>query len=570
MPLEPRMAGRTDAPATEIGSSARPRSDGPTSGLTHGQLSDAVRVGQLAAASSRRARRQPADAEHWRLVATFETLRKRFVRASAQLEERRAQRPSAGDERAGHLRWALLQDELARCRAWTAANEEPEPGVVPPWAQVRAELRALETAVGRVGSLPAAAGHGFLRRALAIAAAKIVARLSRFLTKQHRAVYELNQRALSQVQENQEELGRSLSETLRLIVEHLQAVHESLEAGRTDAMQIDVRLMDHELRLVSLHDSLHLIDRRLSQTLHGVQASSGDLARRVAGLEEQRHRADRALARIEATHRALARAAERSDAVNRLDSGWLNEAAPAPLSRTQRSYLHGVHARLQGRLRGDRELIKRRLACYLPDVGRPRPGDVARALDLGCGRGEWLELLAERGWAIEGVEPNKILARQGRRGGLAIRRADALTELARRPTGSLALVTAFHLLEHLDFVSLVSVLAEARRTLCAGGLAIFETPNPDNLLVGAGTFAADPTHRRPLSPALLRALLEESGFVDLELRLLRADREEPVVAAPLADRSSRPPEPPEGPVVALLRERLTAALDYAYLCRSPA
>jgi SAM-dependent methyltransferase len=74
-------------------------------------------------------------------------------------------------------------------------------------------------------------------------------------------------------------------------------------------------------------------------------------------------------------------------------------------------------------------------------------------------------------------------------------------------------VTAFHLIEHLEFHELVQLLAEIQRVLKPSGLVIFETPNPKNLVVGACNFYADPTHRKPLFPETVQFLLDNLGFV---------------------------------------------------------
>ena len=74
-------------------------------------------------------------------------------------------------------------------------------------------------------------------------------------------------------------------------------------------------------------------------------------------------------------------------------------------------------------------------------------------------------------------------------------------------------MTAIHLLEHLPFPVLMGILDEAIRVLAPGGLVIFETPNPNNLTVGARDFYLDPTHRNPLHPETMHFLAEQRGLV---------------------------------------------------------
>lgn len=78
-------------------------------------------------------------------------------------------------------------------------------------------------------------------------------------------------------------------------------------------------------------------------------------------------------------------------------------------------------------------------------------------------------------------------------------------------------VTVFHLVEHLPFRKLIRLLDEVARILQPGGLAIFETPNPDNVLVGSRNFYYDPTHRNPIPSATLRFLVEARGLCQVKV-----------------------------------------------------
>lgn len=181
------------------------------------------------------------------------------------------------------------------------------------------------------------------------------------------------------------------------------------------------------------------------------------------------------------------------------------------------------HARFASVFRGSPEEITRRQAVYLPLLASLR--DLfpdGTLLDLGCGRGEWLELVAAAGWQAIGVETDVGKQAFTTEAGLKVHRAEALAYLQGLPAGSQAVVTAFHLAEHLSFADLGNLIAESHRVLRPGGLLILETPNPENLSVGACSFYSDPTHRAPLPPDLLRFLVEVAGFVDC--RVLRLNR----------------------------------------------
>jgi O-antigen chain-terminating methyltransferase len=191
----------------------------------------------------------------------------------------------------------------------------------------------------------------------------------------------------------------------------------------------------------------------------------------------------------------------------------------------------GFYRAFEDRYRGSRELIANRLRVYLPFIeGLKAALPDGRGVDLGCGRGEWLELLASEGFECRGIDLDEGMLAACHELGLPAERADAMEWLRAQPEASLALVSAFHVAEHLPFEILQAVVAEARRVLAPGGLLILETPNPENLAVGTESFYLDPTHVRPLPPALLAFLPEFHGFA--RTRVLRLQHDPALMSAP--------------------------------------
>lgn len=154
----------------------------------------------------------------------------------------------------------------------------------------------------------------------------------------------------------------------------------------------------------------------------------------------------------------------------------------------------------EARHRGGRNLILDRLRVYEPFVAPLAAEGDARALDLGCGRGEWLELLEDWGVKARGVDLDDGMLSEARDRDLLVERADALEALRAVPDGDLAIVSAFHLAEHLPFDVLRALVKQASRALRPGGILILETPNPENPSVGLLSFHMDPTHLKPLPP----------------------------------------------------------------------
>jgi len=165
------------------------------------------------------------------------------------------------------------------------------------------------------------------------------------------------------------------------------------------------------------------------------------------------------------------------------------------------------------RYRGSRELVKNRLSVYLPFLLPLREAyDDLSAIDLGCGRGEWLELMKENGFSAWGVDISDYMISICRERGLKVEKKDALQALQELDDNSQVIVTAFHLIEHLPIREVQSIVKEALRVLKPAGILILETPNPENIIVASVNFYRDPTHVKPIPPQLLSFMVEYYGF----------------------------------------------------------
>ena len=176
------------------------------------------------------------------------------------------------------------------------------------------------------------------------------------------------------------------------------------------------------------------------------------------------------------------------------------------------------------RFRGSTADVTAKLSGYLTDVRRvvePAAGSVAAGtgvVDVGSGRGEWLALLRDSGCPHRGSTPTPNSSMPLGRVVSTWSTSDAAAHLLGLPAGSVDMVTAFHLIEHLDVETLLELLAAAWHALRPGGCVLLETPNPSNLRMAACDFYNDPTHRSPLPPDLTEYLVSASGFDEVEVR----------------------------------------------------
>ena len=161
----------------------------------------------------------------------------------------------------------------------------------------------------------------------------------------------------------------------------------------------------------------------------------------------------------------------------------------------------GSHADIASRQR-------RYLACFEGASG---------VLDIGCGRGEFLELLRDSGVPARGIDANPEMVERCRERGLDATRADALAYVAALPDESLGGLFAAQVVEHLEADYLLQLLASLHRALAPGTRIVLETINAGSWMAFFSAYLRDITHRHPLHPDTLSYLLRAHGFVDVEV-----------------------------------------------------
>ena len=245
------------------------------------------------------------------------------------------------------------------------------------------------------------------------------------------------------------------------------------------------------------------------------EKEQGRFTETVTTVANQVTRVDTLAAGLAAIQRSLAavpKASAPTGASATQDSESVHEV---PLDRLA---AETVYAAIEDRLRGSPEVIRQQQSDYL-DLLRKLPGSKPVA-DLGCGRGEFLSLLAESDIRGVGVDLSAAFVAECREQDLDVSKQDLLAFLGSQKDKSLRAVVSFQVLEHLPFPVLLRTYAEAFRVLVPGGLFLNETPNGANLAVGGSTFWLDHTHVRPLHPELLRHFAEFYGYTDVRVDLV--------------------------------------------------
>ncbi len=225
----------------------------------------------------------------------------------------------------------------------------------------------------------------------------------------------------------------------------------------------------------------------------------------------------------------------------------------------------------EDRYRGSQRDIRGRMEDYVP-IFR----SASNVLDVGCGRGELLDLLREQGITARGVDSNDAMVQLCRARGLEVERGDALEFLERQGDGSLGGLVAIQVVEHFEPRYLMRFLEAAYHKLAAGAPLVLETINPACWMAFFECYIRDVTHRQALHPDTLRYLVQTSGFthVDVQFRSPVGDGDR---LERLADADVLPAADPNSRLESIatvvnahadkLNARLFSSMDYAVVAK---
>ena len=175
------------------------------------------------------------------------------------------------------------------------------------------------------------------------------------------------------------------------------------------------------------------------------------------------------------------------------------------------------YSEFEKKFRGSRDQIKHVLSNYdgLIDYILNIDNNPS-LLDIGSGRGEWIQKCNAKGFKSIGIDLDPKMANDSSNLGLNIKQGDALSLLDTFTENSFSIVSAFHVIEHMNHENIKDLLVKSQRILKSEGLLILETPSIDNLLVATKSFHLDPTHINAIHPDLLAFMVKRCGFTELQ------------------------------------------------------
>lgn len=191
------------------------------------------------------------------------------------------------------------------------------------------------------------------------------------------------------------------------------------------------------------------------------------------------------------------------------------------------------YAAFENRHRGNEEEVKKQQSQFLPYFQ-----EKGKVLDLGCGRGEFLELCRDNGIDAQGIDLNEQMVEICQDKGLDCQKGDILESLAERQDKTLEGIFSSQVIEHLSPAQLKKLIELAYFKLAPGGHIVLETINPASVFALVQIFFLDLTHQKPIHPQTLKFLLESSGFEDVEIKYSHPLEQEQLQTLPGADETA--------------------------------
>ena len=351
----------------------------------------------------------------------------------------------------------------------------------------------------------------------------------------------------------------------------LEDLHARLQECARRVGDIDAKLTDHE-------QMLSLYGQRLGEG-GGLPERVTSLETRLAALQDSsRDELEELRARVQQQLQHLDRQREvMRFRLQRLEN-WRerDEAQPHELAQSAAAVREDLfdYFLLGLQYRGEKEL-QQRVADYddLFAPLAPASGDGSRLselpiLDIGCGRGEFVEHLCASGLTAYGIEIEDDAVNIAQDAGRPVRYGEAFSHLEGLPDENLAAISLIQVAEHFEVEELLQLLKLGAQKLIPGGFILIETLNPLSVFSLLHFYIMDPSHSTPLHPQLVKLLMEQAGLWNVELRYLHP--------LPDAARLEQLPLEADGDLVEVLNRNIEKAnrvlygpQDYAAIAYKP-
>ncbi len=301
------------------------------------------------------------------------------------------------------------------------------------------------------------------------------------------------------------EFPRALASSIGLIREELERL-----------VNFESRLIQYAQQITPYVDTKDRdVTRLIVEVASGVGAVSDELSKRWESMRAQERRYVQRAAELGVVHQVTQVLKRELDRLQEADLpasiSTVDDSEPSPRPLTGDVVNQALNSYkcigFEDHFRGSTDDIRGRLATYLPHFD-----GATDVLDVGCGRGEFLDLLRERGVAARGIDTNREMVQVCHERGLVADEGDALACLGGLPDASLGGLFSAQVVEHLEPGYLLRLLDTAFLKLRPGATLILETINATSWSAFFSSYIRDITHIRPLHPDTLRYFVTASGF----------------------------------------------------------
>lgn len=303
-------------------------------------------------------------------------------------------------------------------------------------------------------------------------------------------------------QENESSI-QQVEQKIQESLQQLQQIGFEMEHLSASCSNEDQNLTE---RIENLQNSIRTLDLPLSeinQRVDGAEESIQKLLQRADLADHQSDELSSNMARLILRERNKTY----PDAAEVVQAQETNQT----VQTEENIYQELDYFKFQNAFRGTRAMIAERQKMYIPYF----ENQAQPIIDIGCGRGEFLQLMRDNRIQAFGVDLYPEYVVEGELNGVDVRCGDGIDYLEKTDQ-QFGGIFAGQIIEHLSFERLVHLCRLAYQKLADGTYLVMETPNPTSLSIFTSSFYIDPTHSKPIHPLTLGYILREVGFSDVQ------------------------------------------------------